>query len=163
MESGTTGAAYCSGQDFAHAILSQRRTDTPVTVPTPGPSVVIRPSSPLALTDQQTALVALSHVLAAHKPPSLDVSLRKSGQSSNAIWSLLSAPPKRFKTVNCRINLALWSAEHLPASSSNDVRILLGHGFQQRRHAIDKVREKILIATLCWRSVRPIKIAVVYK
>jgi phospholipase C len=94
---GPLGERTAQAKSFAHAILSQRRTDAPVTVPTPRPSAVIRPSSPAALTDHQTALVALSHVLESMAEEDAHIVAARSRQLLSGPQSQIDAAVDRFE------------------------------------------------------------------
>lgn len=62
-ELGPLGQRTAQAKTFARAILSQSRTDTPISLPFPQTVSVVQPPAVKHLTNHQSAIIALSHAL----------------------------------------------------------------------------------------------------
>ena len=94
---GPLGQRTAQAKTFASAILPQARTNTPSSLPAPQPSAHVQPSPPEKLSDHQTALIALSHVLESMAEEDTNVVAARSRQVLSGPQSQIDAAVDRLQ------------------------------------------------------------------
>jgi phospholipase C len=94
---GPLGQRTAQAKTFASAILSQARTNTPSSLPFPQLSAHVQPSPPEKLSDHQTALIALSHVLESMAEEDTNVVAARSRQVLSGPQSQIDAAVDRLQ------------------------------------------------------------------